>query len=96
MTVESAPSTVHHHDGGRDLGSHRDMAISSDFSTRRLLVAEHANRRPSVSNAPRVWWRATPELWRYGDVLSRVWWKDERMLIAIDEHEEQQGRTPFR
>ncbi len=27
----------------------------------------------------------------YGDVLSMLWWKDERMLIAIDEHEERQA-----
>ena len=27
----------------------------------------------------------------YGDVLSMVWWKDERMLIAIDEHEDRQA-----
>jgi hypothetical protein len=26
----------------------------------------------------------------FGDVLSLIWWKDERMLIAIDEDEERQ------
>lgn len=27
----------------------------------------------------------------YGDVLALVWWKDERMLIALDEFEERQA-----
>jgi len=27
----------------------------------------------------------------YGDVLSLLWWKDEKMLIALDEYEEQQA-----
>jgi hypothetical protein len=27
----------------------------------------------------------------YGDVLSMLWWKDERMLIALDEFEERQA-----
>ena len=27
----------------------------------------------------------------YGDVLSLVWWKDERMLIALDEYEERKA-----
>jgi IrrE N-terminal-like domain len=27
----------------------------------------------------------------YGDVLSLLWWKDEKMLIALDEYEERQG-----
>jgi IS6 family transposase len=28
---------------------------------------------------------------QYGDVLSMLWWKHERMLIAIDEYEERQA-----
>jgi hypothetical protein len=27
----------------------------------------------------------------YGDILSLVWWKDERMLIALDEYEDRQS-----
>ncbi len=27
----------------------------------------------------------------YGDVLSLLWWKDEKMLIALDDHEERQA-----
>jgi hypothetical protein len=27
----------------------------------------------------------------FGDVLSMLWWKDERMLIALDEDEERQA-----
>jgi Zn-dependent peptidase ImmA (M78 family) len=63
------------------LNGSEESSAEGDVSASAWFEHELAERYPIHEHSIRA---------AFGDVLSLIWWKDERMLIAIDDYEERQ------